>query len=92
MTLEKESVHTQDCHFSGVVFRGFCVIWISLSKGDQDKRNTPSSLFLSSMNLDVAEVLVDKHAEGYRGTMWLRLIRPKQTKGVWPVKVPESVS
>lgn len=75
------SVHTQDCHVPGIVFSGFCVIWISLSEGDQDKTNTPSSLFLSSMNLDVGEALVNKDAESHRGIVWLRLIRPKQTTG-----------
>lgn len=31
-------------------------------------------------------------AEGRRGSVRLRLIRPKQTIGVWPMKVLESVS
>lgn len=55
------------------------------------KINTPSSLFPSSMNLDV-KALVDKDAEGLRGIVWLRLIRPKQTVGLWPMKILESVS
>lgn len=55
------------------------------------KKNTPSSLFPSSINLDV-KALVDKDAEGRRGSVRLRLIRPKQTIGVWPMKVLESVS
>lgn len=81
----RESVHTQDCHFLGIVFDGLCVIWISLSEGDQDKTNSPSSLFLSSMNLDVGKALVDKDAEGCVAQVELAV-------EVRPVKVPESVS
>lgn len=88
----RKSVHTQDCHFRGIIFSGFRVIWISLSERDQNKVNTPSSLFLSSVNLNVGKAFVDKDADGRRGIVWLRLIRCKQTIRLCLMKVLESVS
>lgn len=65
-----------------------------MSEEDHDKMNSPSSLFPSSVNSDVGQggALVGKDAKGRRGIVWLRLIRPKQTTGVWPMKVLESVT